>query len=247
MLLMPRVLLPSLLPALLSVGLASAARAEDEPSGAVLTVISRQAATGMAPARLAAAPPADGAEDDGPYAALAPEAAGAQLMVGPEYVQPGEARYADREIGEGGVAVVRFSRVPMIARGTLLGGKPGGSPLAGARISSGFGYRPHPILGGQRLHQGVDFAAAAGSPVQATSAGVVNWAGYQGNYGLLVKVSHADGLETRFAHLSRLNVHVGDRVGAGDVVGFVGATGLATGPHLHYEVRYQGRAIDPLP
>jgi murein DD-endopeptidase MepM/ murein hydrolase activator NlpD len=118
-------------------------------------------------------------------------------------------------------------------------------PVGTRTISSRFGLRKHPILGGLRMHSGVDFAAAAGAPIVATSGGVVSRAGWAGGYGLRVTLSHSPSLETRYGHMSRLVVAPGQRVRAGQVLGFVGSTGLSTGPHLHYEVRMRGRAIDP--
>ncbi|MCJ2178719.1 M23 family metallopeptidase [Novosphingobium album (ex Hu et al. 2023)] len=114
-----------------------------------------------------------------------------------------------------------------------------------ARVSSGFGYRIHPTLGGWRAHAGVDLAAAYGSPVVATTGGVVDEADWRGGYGLFVGVRN-NGVQTRFGHLSRLNVVPGQRVKPGDVIGYVGSTGRSTGPHLHYEVRVNGQAVDPL-
>jgi len=122
---------------------------------------------------------------------------------------------------------------------------PSGMPVAARSVTSGFGMRVHPILGGWRPHSGVDLAAAYGSPVVATSDGVVGEADWRGGYGLFVTVDKG-GLETRYGHLSRLNVGAGQRVRKGDVIGFVGSTGRSTGPHLHYEVRINGRAVNPL-
>jgi len=123
---------------------------------------------------------------------------------------------------------------------------PGLMPVSGRYVTSGFGLRAHPLLGGQRLHAGVDLAAPLGSPVHATTDGVVGWAGARGGYGLLVGVAGAAGVETRYAHLSRLNVASGQTVRRGQVLGWSGSTGLSTGPHLHYEIRVNGRAVNPL-
>ena len=131
--------------------------------------------------------------------------------------------------------------------GTRSGGPtvfPSGMPVA-ARVSSGFGWRTHPTLGGRRAHSGVDLAAAYGSPVIATADGIVGEANWRGGYGLFVAVESGD-VQTRYAHMSRLNVAAGQRVRKGDVIGYVGSTGRSTGPHLHYEVRVNGQAVDPL-
>lgn len=129
--------------------------------------------------------------------------------------------------------------------GTGSGDAPKGMPLRASRLSSRFGLRMHPLLNQVRMHTGVDLAAAMGEPVHATSGGVIMAAGWQGGYGLAVRINHGKGIETRYAHLSRLNVSAGQTIKPGDVIGFVGSTGRSTGPHLHYEVRKDGLAIDP--
>lgn len=118
-------------------------------------------------------------------------------------------------------------------------------PLAPRAITSGFGPRQHPILGGQRNHAGVDLAAQYGAPIGATAAGTVRSAGWAGGYGLMVVVDHAGGTQTVYGHMSRLGVAAGQTVRVGDVIGFVGSTGLSTGPHVHYEVRVRGQAVNP--
>lgn len=120
-------------------------------------------------------------------------------------------------------------------------------PIQNAVLTSRFGYRNHPILSGQRMHWGLDLAAPVGTPVYATAFGIVNYAGWAGSYGLLVEVAHTDGVQTRYGHLSRLAVAAGQRVSPSELVGYVGSTGRSTGPHLHYEVRVRGAAVDPLP
>ena len=133
-----------------------------------------------------------------------------------------------------------------IFRPIRIGGPfPSGMPVAAGAVTSGFGWRVHPVLGGLRAHSGVDLAAPYGTPIVATTDGVVGEADWRGGYGLFVAVEHG-GLETRYGHMSRLNVVAGQRVRKGDVIGYVGSTGRSTGPHLHYEVRVNGRAVDPL-
>lgn len=122
---------------------------------------------------------------------------------------------------------------------------PSRMPVASRYVTSGFGYRTHPILGGVRLHSGVDLAAPYGSPIVATADGVVGEADWRGGYGLFVAVD-SGGVQTRYGHMSRINVAPGQRVRQGDVIGYVGSTGRSTGPHLHYEVRVNGQAVDPL-
>lgn len=119
-------------------------------------------------------------------------------------------------------------------------------PLVSARVSSQFGMRRHPLLGAMRNHSGVDLAAPQGTPVYAPAAGIVGAAQWQGGYGLLVALEHAGGMETRYGHLFQITVVPGQSVAAGEVIGYVGSTGLSTGPHLHYEVRIHGAVINPL-
>ncbi len=118
---------------------------------------------------------------------------------------------------------------------------PGRAPVVG----SGFGVRTDPFTGARRFHRGVDLPAATGTPVRAVRSGVVRFAGERGSYGQVVIVDHGDGLETRYAHLSRVDVEPGTTVPAGTILGAVGSTGRSTGPHLHFETRQGGRAIDP--
>ena len=119
------------------------------------------------------------------------------------------------------------------------------APLQFRRLASGFGGRFHPILGRWKQHEGVDYAAPLGTPVMAAGDGVVLRAGRSGGYGNLIEIRHANGITTRYGHLSRIVVHAGQRVKQQEYIGNVGATGLATGPHLHYEFRVGGVARDP--
>jgi len=122
-------------------------------------------------------------------------------------------------------------------------------PVRGARISSYFTKRRwHPILHKWKAHLGVDFAARRGTPVVAAGSGRINYAARMGSYGNLIKITHADGYETRYAHLKafRRGIHRGKRVKKGQTIAYVGTTGRSTGPHLHFELRKRGRAINPL-
>lgn len=119
-------------------------------------------------------------------------------------------------------------------------------PVAG-RASSGYGMRNDPIKHAAILHPGFDLAAATGTPVGAAAGGKVVHAGPAGTYGNLVTVRHANGYETRYAHLSAVTVKQGDEVQPGQQIGAVGSTGYSTGPHLHFEVRHEGKSIDPAP
>jgi murein DD-endopeptidase MepM/ murein hydrolase activator NlpD len=118
-------------------------------------------------------------------------------------------------------------------------------PVAGM-VTSRFGQRRDPFHRRRRMHRGLDFAARKGTPVNAAGPGVVVKAGRSGGYGRLVIVNHGNGVETRYAHLHRINVKPGQLVDPTTVVGLVGSTGRSTGPHLHFEVRKRGRAVNPL-
>ena len=120
------------------------------------------------------------------------------------------------------------------------------SPLAFSRITSGFAMRMHPILQQWRRHLGVDYAAPTGTPVRSVGDGVVEFAGQQNGYGNVVQIRHDSARSTTYAHLSRVDVHKGERVEQGERIGAVGATGWATGPHLHFEFRVHGVHQDPL-
>lgn len=113
-------------------------------------------------------------------------------------------------------------------------------------ITSPFGYRVHPILGTSRFHSGLDFGVGYGTPVGAADNGLVIHSGWYGGYGNTIILDHGSGWTTLYAHASSLNVSQGQSVKRGQTVSFVGSTGMSTGPHLHFEVRYQGNPIDPL-
>jgi murein DD-endopeptidase MepM/ murein hydrolase activator NlpD len=122
------------------------------------------------------------------------------------------------------------------------------TPINGARLSSGYGMRRHPILGYSRMHRGTDFAAPTGTPILAAGDGTVVRAGPFSSYGNYVRVRHANGYETSYAHMSRFarGVRSGTRVRQGQIIGYVGTTGRSTGPHLHYEVSLRGRQVNPM-
>jgi murein DD-endopeptidase MepM/ murein hydrolase activator NlpD len=113
------------------------------------------------------------------------------------------------------------------------------------RTASGWGMRIHPIYKILRFHFGMDFTAVTGTEVFATGIGIVKLAGRETGYGNTVVIDHGFGYETYYAHLNRLNVHVGQKVNRGDVIGFVGSTGTSTAPHLHYEVSKNGQKVNP--
>ena len=130
-------------------------------------------------------------------------------------------------------------------RSILLSATPSIMPVTGYP-SERFGMRRDPFTGNRSFHQGMDVSAPVGSKVIATADGVVRFAGRQHNYGKLVKLEHRFGLTTRYGHLQELAVKRGQVIRKGDVIGYVGATGRATGPHVHYEVRLNGRSLNPL-
>lgn len=121
------------------------------------------------------------------------------------------------------------------------------TPIDGARLSSGFGYRKHPILGYNKLHKGLDFAAPSGTPIMAAGDGVVERAGVFGGYGKYVRIRHNDTYSTAYAHMSAYGkgIRTGARVKQGQIIGYVGTTGRSTGPHLHYEVMANNTQVNP--
>lgn len=133
---------------------------------------------------------------------------------------------------------------PLALGSVLIPGMP--SPRSGVSLTSRFGARQAPLAGASRLHAGLDLAAPYGSAVVARAPGRVVAAGWIGGYGNCVVIDHGGGVQTRYGHLSRIAVGLGQAVEPGALLGAVGSTGLSTGPHLHYEVRVNGAAINPL-
>ncbi len=121
------------------------------------------------------------------------------------------------------------------------------TPINGARLSSRFGKRRHPILGYQKMHSGIDFAAPRGTPIMAAGTGVVEYAGRYGGYGNYIRLRHSDGYKTAYAHMKGFarGIRKGSHVRQDQVIGYVGSTGRSTGPHLHYEVIHNGKRINP--
>jgi murein DD-endopeptidase MepM/ murein hydrolase activator NlpD len=117
-------------------------------------------------------------------------------------------------------------------------------PVA-ARMTSGFGMRVHPILRFARMHRGIDFGAPSGAPIVAAADGRIVKAGWAGGYGRQVRIAHGDGLLTSYSHMSRIVAPEGGIVRRGELIGYVGSSGLSTGPHLHYEVWKNGQAVNP--
>ena len=125
---------------------------------------------------------------------------------------------------------------------------PSDKPVKTAAFTSGYGVRSDPFQGRATMHAGIDLSGPVGTPIYATADGIVSTAGYNsGGYGKLVKIDHGRGIETRYGHLSAIGVHEGQRVTRGQLIGRMGSTGRSTGSHLHYEVRIDGRAVNPVP
>lgn len=161
--------------------------------------------------------------------------------VGGPFVEPVKFDRFNASLDELDLALSRFET----ARETALA-LPYGNPAPGQGITSRFGNRPDPFLGRLAFHGGIDFQAETGLAIKATGSGKVVTAGWASGYGNLVEIDHGQGITTRFGHMSRILVREGQTVSAGDVIGRAGATGRATGPHVHYEVRRNGDAVNPI-
>ena len=141
---------------------------------------------------------------------------------------------------------ININRAQMQRLNQTLALVPYRKPVVGeVEFTSGFGVRTDPFLGRPAMHTGLDFRASAGDPVRVTANGKVTSAGWAGGYGRMIEVDHGNGLATRYGHLSEIGVKVGEVVKIGQVIGAVGSTGRSTGPHLHYETRIDGEAVDP--
>jgi murein DD-endopeptidase MepM/ murein hydrolase activator NlpD len=166
----------------------------------------------------------------------------------------GNISYATMHLGGRTVTLYRYQPDPnqpadyFDARGQSAKSMLMKTPVDGARISSGFGMRYHPVLGYTRMHKGIDFAVPVGTPVMAAGAGVVQIAGRLGGYGNYLRINHQNGYGTAYGHLSRLapGIHGGSHVHQGQIVAYSGNTGMSTGPHLHYEILIGGNQVNPL-
>jgi murein DD-endopeptidase MepM/ murein hydrolase activator NlpD len=144
-------------------------------------------------------------------------------------------------------AVSDYIGAQLAKRGGIGGGAPCNARPVPGPITSGYGMRYHPVLHYNRMHTGADMRASSGTPILACRAGTVVIASWQGGYGNAVVIDHGDGMGTLYAHQSRLGVSEGQVVHSGDVIGYVGSTGMSTGAHLHFEVRLGGNHVDPAP
>lgn len=165
----------------------------------------------------------------------------AQGGIGGPYVAPQSTASFNDSLNELDAALTRLEAMRDTAKRM-----PFANPAPGKDITSRFGNRPDPFLGGLAMHAGIDFRSPVGGEIKSTGAGKVIAAGPAGGYGNMVEIDHGYGLTTRYGHMSRVLVKVGDEVGSGDVIGLSGNTGRSTGPHLHYEVRRNGEAVDPM-
>jgi murein DD-endopeptidase MepM/ murein hydrolase activator NlpD len=168
---------------------------------------------------------------------------GAPAMGGPfiPAALPKDAMAFERQIHRIGMARAQLTRLTR-----TLGSVPVRKPVDGEiDLASGFGVRMDPFTGSPAMHTGLDLQGDAGDAVRATASGTVTHAGWSGGYGRVVDIDHGNGLSTRYAHLSSIDVRVGQAVRSGQIVGKIGSTGRSTGPHLHYETRMRGAAVDP--
>ncbi|MGE6743129.1 M23 family metallopeptidase [Allorhizobium pseudoryzae] len=161
--------------------------------------------------------------------------------LGGPFVEPIGVNAFDASLDRLDLALTRLDTVRQTAKEL-----PFSNPAPGRDITSPFGNRIDPFLGRLALHAGIDFQADVGASVRATGSGKVTAAGYSGGYGNMVEIDHGQGITTRFGHLSGILVSVGDQVEAGQIIGRAGSTGRSTGPHIHYEIRRNGDAIDPM-
>jgi murein DD-endopeptidase MepM/ murein hydrolase activator NlpD len=161
--------------------------------------------------------------------------------IGGPYMAPQPSEAFNASLNELDAALSRLETVRDTAKRL-----PFANPAPGKDITSRFGNRPDPFFGGLAMHAGIDFRSPVGGEIRSTGAGKVIAAGPAGGYGNMVEIDHGLGITTRFGHMSRILVKVGDEVASGDLIGLSGNTGRSTGPHIHYEVRRNGEAVDPM-
>lgn len=178
--------------------------------------------------------------DDDPQATAATQVEDETAIGGP-FVEPETAEVFDNSLVALDTALARLEHVRSQARKL-----PFNNPSPASDITSRFGNRLDPFLGRLAMHAGIDFRAPSGTRIVATAPGTVITAGKSGGYGNMVEIDHGNGITTRYAHLSSILVNVGDTISAGEAIARSGSTGRSTGPHLHYEVRLNGEAVDPM-
>ena len=161
--------------------------------------------------------------------------------IGGPYLEPESATAFETSVYDLDIALDRLDHVKSVALKL-----PFANPAPNRKITSTFGNRIDPFFGKLAMHAGIDFRQKTGSDVKATGAGIVVHAGTSGGYGIMVEIDHGNGITTRYGHLSEVLVKEGDKVRSGDIIALSGSTGRSTGPHLHYEVRRNGNAVDPM-
>jgi len=175
--------------------------------------------------------PASATEEDGPYADVTP------ADLAPAVQASSDAGFSS--------LFSSWKRMDNVAQTSVY--IPSGRPVEKLSLTSNFGVRSDPFNGGARMHKGIDIPGPVGTPIYATADGIVSRAGWASGYGNLVEISHGNGMETRYGHMSKLVVAPNSRVRRGQIIGLMGSTGRSTGSHLHYEVRVAGNAINPIP
>lgn len=180
-----------------------------------------------------AAAPAQASEEDGPYA----DVTEADLAAAQAPVAQNDAGFTS--------LFSSWKKMDNVAQSSVY--IPSGRPVEKLSLTSNFGVRSDPFNGSARMHKGIDIPGPVGTPIYATADGIVARAGWASGYGNLVEISHGNGMETRYGHMSKLVVAPNSRVRRGQIIGLMGSTGRSTGSHLHYEVRVAGNAINPLP
>lgn len=186
-------------------------------------------AIGIAGVLCAAAPAQASTDDDDPYGEVPAAAAGQDSKADPAFSN----LFASLQ---------RLDGTPKASAYI-----PSGRPVAKLSLTSNYGVRSDPFNGGARMHKGIDIPGPIGTPIYATADGVISRAGWASGYGNLVQITHGSGMETRYGHMSKLLVAANSYVKRGQIIGLMGSTGRSTGSHLHYEVRVDGAAINPIP
>lgn len=183
-----------------------------------------------------------------PAAKAAPEAGAAATDIA-DRVLPSDGEDAATAIGvpDGEFRNLFFNWQSRDAQATGLVSIPSRVPVDDIVVTSSYGYRSDPFKGRRKRHNGIDIAGPIGTPIYATADGVVGRAQWLGGYGRYVEIEHGGNIQTRYGHMSRLNVAPNQRVRRGDLIGFMGSTGRSTGSHLHYEVRIEGEPVNPAP
>jgi murein DD-endopeptidase MepM/ murein hydrolase activator NlpD len=218
-------------------------------SGTLFASVRKVALAVMAVAGLTAAHPAFAASANADIAAplRSAEASRSAAPAGDEEFRRLFSSWQSSNFASARTAAATTAPAPMGGLTPLRASIPSRVPLNSVAFSSSsYGMRNHPVLGGYRMHKGIDLPSPVGTPIYATADGVIQRADWFSGYGLYVAIEHGGAMETRYGHMSRIAVAAGQSVRKGDVIGYVGSTGRSTGPHLHYEVRVGGQAVNPM-